>query len=107
MYSRRLLLSNYYIKYHHDIKKVGEMKDQNSPIKFHIKEEDLGTIIYSDKIFNGKRLLDLDNVLYYYINTSYIEKQMVLDFLDDKDIDTDEGFLDKKTIYKLKEKKND
>ena len=107
MYSRRLLLSNYYKKYNHDIKRSGHIKDQNSDISYNIKEEDLGTIIYSNKIFDGRRLLDLDNVLYYYLNTSFITKNIVFDFINNKEIDKDYGFLDKKTIYKLKEKKND
>ena len=104
MYSRRLLLSNFYKNYNLNSKKEGTVKDQNSDTIFHIKESNLGTIFYSNKIFNGKRLLDLDNVLYYYINTTKIDKNIVLDFIGGKDIDSDEGFLDKKTIYKLKEK---
>ena len=103
MYSKRLLLSNFYKKYNLDIKKKGTIKDQNSDIMYHINEEDDGTIFYSNKIFNGKRLLDLDNS-YYYINSSFIDKDVIMKFLENEDIDSDEGFLDKKTIYKLKEK---
>ena len=104
MYSRRYLLSNFYKKYNEDIKYTNHIKDQNSDISFNIKEEDKGTIIYSNRIYDGRRLLDLDNILYYYLNTSFIDTNTVIDFINGLEIDSDNGFLDKKTIYKLKER---
>ncbi len=103
MYSKRKLLSNYYKYNNLDIKLKNTIKDKASDIKFNVIEDDNGTVFLSNKIFNGSRLLDLDNVLYYYINTSFINTDDVISFINGNDIDnTDNGFLDTKTIYKLK-----
>ena len=99
-----LLLSNYYKYNNQDIKNKNTIKDKNGSVIYHVIEDKYGTIFYSDKIFNGKELLKLDNVLYFYINSSFFDKNNILDFINDKEIDnSDNGFLDKKTIYKLKE----
>ena len=103
MYSKRKLLSNYYKYNNLDIKLKNTIKDKASDIKFNVIEDDNGTVFLSNKIFDGRKLLDLDNVLYYYINTSFIDIDIVIDFINNKEIDnTDDGFLNKKTIYKLK-----
>lgn len=104
MYSKRKLLSNYY-KYNNkkEVKLKNTIKDKASDIKFNVIEDDNGTIFLSCKVFDGRRLLELENVLYYYMNTSYISFDAVVKFINNETIDgTDEGFLDKKTIYKLK-----
>ena len=65
--------------------------------------------MYSENIFNGSRLLDLDNVKYFYVNPMMIEHEEVMDFFKDLKRDLkdgeDIGFLERETIYKLKEKK--
>ena len=63
--------------------------------------------MYSDKIFNGKKLIDLNNIKYFYVNTTMINHKELMDFLTtNRDINDseDEGFLDRETIYKLKER---
>ena len=103
MYSKRKLLSNYYNYNNLDIKLKNTIKDKASDIRFNVIEDENGTIFLSCKVFDGKRLLDLNNVLYYYMNTSYINIDSVINFINGEDIDnTDYGFLEKKTIYKLK-----
>ena len=64
--------------------------------------------MYSDKIFNGKELLGLDNVKFFYVNTMMIDHNLVMDFLEST-MDhisefEDDGFLNRETIYKLKER---
>ena len=103
MYSKRKLLSNYYKYNNKEVKLKNTIKDKASDIKFNVIEDNDGTIFLSNKIYDGSRLLDLDNVLYYYMNTSFINIDDALKFISNENIDnTDIGFLDRKTIYKLK-----
>ena len=103
MYSKRKLLSNYYKYNNKSIKYKNTIKDKASTTCFNVIEDLNGTILLSCKVFDGRRLLDLENVLYYYMNTSYVDKEDVIKFINNENVDnTDSGFLDKKTIYKLK-----
>lgn len=103
MYSKRKLLSNYYKYNNKEVKLKNTIKDKASDIKFNVIEDINGTIFLSNKIYDGRRLFDLDNVLYYYMNTSFISIDESLNFINDDNVDnTDNGFLDRKTIYKLK-----
>ena len=107
MYSRRKLLSNYTDYY--KMKAVNNIKTNINEKPFIIKEDDLGTSFYAGKYYNGLELLGLDNVLYFWYNL------IGMDIDDAKDliikgkinVSSDNGFLNKKTIYKLKDDKND
>ncbi len=103
MYSKRKLLSNYYQKFMIDGNELNTIEDQVSHIKFHLVETDLGTIALSEHIFNGSKLLNLNNVLFYYLNTSFISTDEVIKFINNEALtNTDEGFLNTPTIYKLR-----
>lgn len=103
-YSRRYLLSNYFEYIDKSYKKDVFYLDNEYPIK----ESDFGTIIYSNKIINLINELDkLDFVDYIVMDSFNIDRQefneMVNKFINkDKVEDTYTGFLDKKTIYKVK-----
>ncbi|MBR1416268.1 MAG: U32 family peptidase [Bacilli bacterium] len=106
MYSKRKLLSNYNEQFNLDNTYSNEIKDQNSDVKFKILEQNNETLILSNNIFDGRRLLSLSNIKYYYLNTSLIDTSVVLDFINNKEIkNSDEGFLDKMSYYKLKGEK--
>lgn len=105
MYSRRLLLSNFCNEFKLDKRKKNTLIEKVSGLKFLALENDYGTVLYYGKIFNGLELMSLPNVKYFYINTTFInheEIMKVLDSLDGTILDTDDGFLNKETIYKLK-----
>ena len=104
MYSRRLLLSNWSDRFNIEKKYTNVISDKATGIKFRALENDYGTVMYSENIFNGRRLLGLDNVKYYYVNTTLVDHDVIMDFLSGKDNADleDDGFLDKETIYKLK-----
>ena len=105
MYSRRLLLSNWSDRFNIEKKNTNVISDISSGIKFRVMENEYGTVMYSQNIFNGSRLLGLDNVKYYYVNTTMIDHDVIMDFLSNKEHsseDEDNGFLDRETIYKLK-----
>ena len=103
-YSRRYLLSNYFEYIDKSYKKDVFYLDNEYPIK----ESDFGTIIYSNKIINLINELDkLDFIDYIVMDSFNIDRlefnEMVNKFINkDKVEDTYTGFLDKKTIYKVK-----
>lgn len=105
MYSRRLLLSNWSDKFNIEKKSTNVISDVSSGIKFRVMENEYGTVMYSENIFNGSRLLNMDKVKYFYVNTTMIDHDVIMDFLSNKDHsgdNEDNGFLDRETIYKLK-----
>lgn len=108
MYSRRLLLSNWSEEFNIPYKNTNVLEDKATHVKFRAIENEYGTVMYSDKIFNGRDLTNLDNVKFFYVNTMMIAHDLVMDFLNDinshvSDLE-DDGFLNRETIYKLKER---
>ncbi len=108
MYSRRLLLTNFYNEFKLVNKTKNIIEDKATHVRFRVYENKYGTVMYSDKIFNGNRLLNLSNIKYYIVNTIMIEHKNIIKYLKDINrdlsLEEDEGFLDKETIYKLKER---
>ena len=102
MYSRRKLLSNY--EKYHDLDKIGKYNAKIDNKYFKIVENDFGTKFYAGKYYNGLKLLNLDNVLYFWYDPIGLKKDEILKIIlnnDIKNIDTDTLFLDKKTYYKV------
>ena len=107
MYSRRLLLTNWSEEFDIPNKNTNVIVDRATKVKFRAIENEYGTVMYSDKIFNGKELLGLKNVKYYYVNPMLVDHNEVMDFLTNThhiSDNEDNGFLDRETIYKLKER---
>lgn len=108
MYSRRKLLSNWCENFELENRSEMLITDKATKVKFRAMENEYGTVMYSENIYDGRELLNKDNVKYYYINTTMIPHDSILSLL--KDIDnyhiggTDKGFLYRETIYKLKER---
>ena len=109
-YSRRYLITNYNNYYKENLAENIIIKDKISNESFKvIEEKENGTIFLSDKIYNGLKLLDIDNVLFYFINTSFIDTKYIVNMLKDlkenkitKIPNSNEGFLFRDTIYKVK-----
>ena len=101
MYSRRTLLSNYATQFNLDKKLEKDLGIQDK--KFISIENEFGTVLYHYPYFNGQRLINKDvKYLFYHpilLNDKDVLKVANNDF---SDILTDEGFLDTKTIYKVK-----
>lgn len=122
MYSRRLLLRNWSEEFNIPYKNMNVLEDKATHVKFRAVENSYGTVMYSENIYNGQELLNLDNqdkVLFYYVNPMLINHDQVMSFLNTLSIDRntdikqednsikqqeDDGFLHKETIYKLKER---
>lgn len=107
-YSRRHLISSYldYIK--HD-KGQDNYYIKNREDKYPILEEDDGTTIYSKMPINLINEVDKLNIDYIILNATFIETKefsMVLDdYLKNKHDDKQhyEGFLNRKTVYKVED----
>ena len=105
MYSRRYLISSYYDNFNINGPKDINIDGLDNKFSLHLKENEYGTVGYTPKIFNGQRLLNLPHTLYNYINTVDIPKEKIIKFIQGNSDDSDCGFLDTKTIYKIKGEK--
>ena len=104
MYSRRYLLSNFNLNYDEKVSNPNIIKEEVLKDEFRIVENEYGTVLYYNKLYNGSKLKDFD-ALYYFINTVFLSDEDVISYLKNEDVNVefDDGFLNKKTIYKLKE----
>lgn len=112
-FSKRKLITNYfkYLK-KKNLKKKNYIIEKDK--KYRIIETQEGTIILSDKILNGikyKQLFEDNNINYLILDQTMIKDRSFLKILDiinnnkQEEIpikNTDELFLNKKTIYKVK-----
>lgn len=112
-FSKRKLITNYfkYLK-KKNLKKKNYIIEKDK--KYRIIETQEGTIILSDKILNGikyKQLFEDNNINYLILDQTMIKDRQFLKILDiinnnkQEEIpikNTDELFLNKKTIYKVK-----
>ncbi len=100
MYSRRLLIDNY-TKFHH-LEKKNPLVIKNSSQEFLVYENEYGTCFYHMPVFNGLSLRNLD-CKYYFISSAFLDIKDVIAILNgESKMETDDGFLNKETIYKLK-----
>lgn len=112
MYSRRTLLTNFSSSFQLEGKKIASLKEQSTKEPFLAVENEYGTVLYHGKYYNG--IQDFkeveDSILYYLINPIFLNKEEIEELLKDlkcqkkreKEYES-EGFLNTKTIYRLKE----
>ncbi len=109
MYSRRLLLSNYAIKYNLAKLPVAIIKEPQTGLEFLVIENNKGTVIYNNAVFDGTRLLEKSDVYYYLIDSVFLKAADLISFINGEKLlidNLDQGFLDQETIYRLKERIN-
>lgn len=104
MYSRRYLLSNFNINYNENVSNPNTIKEEVLKDEFKIFENEYGTVLYSNTLYNGKVLMDYD-ALYYFINSVFLSDEDIINFITNNELNDEynDGFLNKKTIYKLKD----
>ena len=104
MYSRRHLVSNFNLNYEESVPNPNTITEEVLKESFKIYENEYGTQLFSSTLYDG-RVLKKYNALYYFINTLFVPDEEVLNFINNKEISipTNDGFLNKKTIYKLKD----
>ena len=112
--SVRTLASNY-LKYFNidNYSKSYFIKEQNSDDYYRVVEDSFGTHILSNKVLNLFNFVDDINVDYFIIDSYFLDDvSLVFDAFLNKDkilndkinetLDTFDGFINKKTIYKVK-----
>ena len=102
MYSRRLLLTNYH-KYY-NLENESNITASIDDKYFRIVENEYGTKFYANSYYNALRLLDLDNVLYFWYDPIFLDSEIVLNVVLNGDLGgilNDPLFLDKATVYKV------
>lgn len=108
MYSRRYLVSNYLNHYKKDIEYNLSIEEQIFKNKFDLVENSYGTAVFNHEFTDYRNLVDdIDDskILFYLIDTNFLQPNGFKDILENKVIpNTTEGFLNKKTIYKVGEK---
>lgn len=107
MYSRRHLVSNFNLNYNENVKNPNTITEEVLKESFKIFENEYGTQLFSSTLFDGRVLKKYD-ALYYFINTVFVSDEDVLNFITNKEltVPSNDGFLNKKTIYKLKDGEN-
>ena len=102
MYSRRYLLSFY-----NEFKNLDPLKKailKSNDMEFLAIENNYGTVLFYNKYFNLINELDNFNdekILFYYIDPNELKVKDVSDILDGKEINMDNKFYHKKTVYKV------
>lgn len=102
-YSRRKLITNYFT-YINSEKEEEKYFLQNNNLKYLVKENNFGTIIYSPKINLIDKINKLTEIDYLVIDLSY-EKECNLDTIIKNNNEEPPylGFFDTKTVYKMKD----
>ena len=102
MYSRRTLLTNY--QKFHNLKNENNITASIDDKYFKIIENEYGTKFYANNYYDATRLLDLNNVFYFWYDPIFLDKEKIMKVVLNNDlegINTDSLFLDKATIYKV------
>ena len=105
MYSRRTLLTNFNKNFNLDNSCENILREIITNNEFLVKESQKGTFIFNNKHFNIIPYLNNFNdekILYYLIYPNDLKVQEVEEYINGKIDNTDDGFMNKKTIYKLR-----
>lgn len=106
MYSRRTLLTNFNKNFGLADNKLVILKENITNNEFKAIETDKGTFILNNKYFNLYPYineLNQEKILFYLIYPCELEKEEVLNIINGEKIEnSDDGFMNRKTIYKLK-----
>lgn len=108
MYSRRTLNSNYANHFHYQPSSVLELKESITKMPFFAVENHLGTVLYDKKIYNASSLQKEKNIKFILINpfqTNLSLEEALTFFLENIGPEFTTGFLHQKTIYRLKQTK--
>lgn len=110
MYSRRRLVSNFYRHIGKDSKNEIAINEKISNSNFLIKESTYGSAVFNNKILDYRdftKELNQEKIKFYLFNSAHIDKNTIIKGIKNEKVDnTTTGFLDKKTIYKVGDKRD-
>lgn len=106
LYSRRTLLTNYQKVNQLPNQKEETLYEKTTNKQFYFVENEYGTVCYDKKNFDGRELLQKENVKYYILDVQHTEYENITKwlnlFFESKPLpNTTTGFLYQKTIYRL------
>lgn len=109
MYSRRTLITNYNKHFDKNVSNKALLEDNIANKKFKIIENSYGTVIYTNEPFNALNYMEEENVLFNFINTVFLDISDISNIINKNNLDkyTYKYLSENKTIFKLKEDKND
>lgn len=105
MYSRRTLLSNFNINFNLPENREMILRENITMNEFLVKESDKGTFVLNNNFFNLISFInefDDGKILYYLIYTNGLNSNDIVEYLNGKMDNCDDGFMNRKTIYKLR-----
>ena len=101
MYSRRNLITNYNKEYNLNTSLNNKITEQITKKQLPILEQEYGTVIFDENIYNNLELLkNTKNVKFYLINSTFLTKEDIISYLNSNSLNNN-GFLTRKTIYKI------
>jgi hypothetical protein len=102
MYSRRTLISNYVE--HYSLPDIYNIRIKSNNKQFIGLESSDGTVFYDTPVYINNEFDNDSRIKYYFINSLWISNDDLLEYIKTSKviIDTYDGFLHKKTVYKLK-----
>ena len=105
MYSRRTLLSNF--NKYNELEKYNDMVlgENHTNNNFLVKETEYGSAFFNNEYFNYiefSKTLNDDNIKFYLVLNLDLDVDTISKVLDGESIGND-GFLNKKTVYKMSE----
>ena len=104
MYSRRTLLTNFNNNFKLSDNKDVILKESITNNSFNAKESEFGTFIFNNTYFNYIPYLNEfnnDKILFYLIYPNGLNFNEISKYINGEVNNTNDGFLNKKTIYKL------
>lgn len=104
MYSRRKLISNFAHEYHDNLSLDSKIKEQTTEKILKIKENEFGTVIFDEKIYNNLELMqNNNNVKFFYVNATDLEPKLIVKTLNKIIVlpNSKNGFLNQKTVFKV------
>ena len=105
MYTRRTLNSNYAKHFNYEINKELNLEETVTKMPFISIENEYGTVLYDDKIYNASILQNEENVFAFLINsfhTNLDTLELIKAFEENKINNSTTRFLEQKTMFKLK-----
>lgn len=106
MYSRRTLLTNFNQNFNLNDNKEIILRENITDSEFEVKESDNGTYFFNNKYFNIIPHLNNfndDKILFYLIYPNSLGVTEIKDIINGEILqNSDDGFMNKKTIYKLR-----
>lgn len=114
MYSRRTLLSNYEKEFNLSKKTIANIREQTTKKGFIVVENEYGTVLYHENYVVNQMKIEEENILFHLINPLFLTEEELEDVLEDllkgkarHGEKEDQGFLNTKTIYRLKGDENE